>query len=450
MKRLSILLFVLLMLTACLPTPDEEAVINRRDGALEQAIVSTPVPAYTYEAPERWEETYKIREQEVRIAADVEVPDADQFPVATIQRRSFTANDINALLHAICPGDWEIRENEYSREELTVDLQNAAKGDYMGDDDGTGEPIWVPNEEEMKRIQGLIEQAPAEDSYKVLNVEELPDPVKTVAVRDSKETKWYLFAKSSSMRELISLKRYRDGNIQMENWVMQGEATPGEPPHALENIRISEEDAIRVGDEMIAAMGLTNMQAAEAQRARCVQSYSYNVLGEGYYLTYVPTLAGAKATLWYTYSDPDFMSNVYTEATTYAPAWNQETVELFVTEDDVLFLSWANPLECVVVANENVQLLPFSDIQKSVNKLIEYCTGNGGGSPILVKRIVLTSAIAQIPDQGNEAFLVPAWAFYMTSEQNEAEHIDMQILLINALDGTYIYRSLSDDGKPDI
>lgn len=297
MKRIAILLLALTLL-ACQPTPDEEAIINRKDGALEQAIVSTPVPTYTYEAPTRWEETYKIREQEVRVSADIELPDADQFPVTTITRRSFTPSDIDALLRAACPGDWTIRENEYSREELKVDLQNAAKGDYMGENEETGEQIWVPNEAEMQRIHGLIEQAPLEDSYKPLNAEELPNPVKTSAVRDGTGTTWYLFAKSSSMRELISLKRYRDGNVQMENWVMQGDATPGEPAHALENIRISEEDAIRKGDE---------------------------------------------------------------------------------------------------------------------------------------------------------AFLVPAWAFYMTSEQNEEQHIDMQMLLINALDGTYIYRSLGggDDGKPD-
>ena len=67
-----------------------------------------------------------------------------------------------------------------------------------------------------------------------------------------------------------------------------------------------------------------------------------------------------------------------------------------------------------------------------------------------MKRIVLTSAIAQIPDQGDEAFLVPAWAFFVTSEQERELHIDETVLLLNALDGTYVNRFFREqDGLPD-
>ena len=71
---------------------------------------------------------------------------------------------------------------------------------------------------------------------------------------------------------------------------------------------------------------------------------------------------------------------------------------------------------------------------------MEYGTGGNKGSAILVKRIVLTTSIAQIPNQGDEAFLVPTWAVFLTSETNEKLNIDMGVLLINALDGTYINR----------
>ena len=42
MKRLSILLLVLLMLTACLPTPEHEYVINKSDNTVEEKISATP------------------------------------------------------------------------------------------------------------------------------------------------------------------------------------------------------------------------------------------------------------------------------------------------------------------------------------------------------------------------------------------------------------------------
>lgn len=447
-QALIALILSLILLCACVPTPDEEAVVNRADGALEKAVRGKPVDPYTYEAPTRLDNTELIREQEVRFEADVELPDAQQYPVTTIKQRTFAANDIAALLKAVSQGDWTIRENELSREELAVDLKNAAKGAYMGDDEETGEPIWEPMEDEMRRIQKLIEEAPVEDTFVPIEPKKLTFPIKMRAVRDGDGTVWYLFGKSG----MISLSRFRDGNIQYEDWVLLGDATPGEPAHTLENIRISEADAIAKGDEVIAALGLTDFKVADVQKARYIQSYSYTNLGEGYFLTYVPALGGAVPCYYRESPDPEFLTWEYTKdsALTYAPLWDQEYVQMFITDEGLLHLGWDSPKETVLVANENVQLLPFEEIQKNVMKIIEYCTAGSKNAPILVKRIVLTTAIAQIPDQGDEAFLVPAWAFFVTNEQNERDHIPQEVLLVNALDGTMIYQSKLLDDLPDL
>jgi hypothetical protein len=444
----------LLLLCACKPTPTEEAVINRADGALEKAIMQQPVDPYTYEAPTRWEETTKIRNQEVRFSADIEVPDATQFPVVTIRQHAFTPDDITAFLQAVCTGDWAFRENELNREELTVELKKAAKGAYMGDDEETGEPIFQPMEEEMKRIQGLIEQAPVEDTFVPLDPARLAEPFKSArCLRDSSGSLWYFHHISFEGRgETISIARYRDGMIQMENWIMQGEATPGEKAHALENVAITDADAVAQADAVTAAIGLKNFGVADTQKARWIQDYFFTVYGEGCWMTSVQTLPGASPCFYSESSDPVFTSWALEEqsSNTFAPPWRQEHVQMFITENGLQFLAWGQPKETVMTANENVQLLPFAEIQKDLLKLIEFCVGNSENSPILVKRIVLTAAIAQIPDQGDEAFLVPTWAFFMTTEEYEAQHVDMQVLLINALDGTYICRSSHLDGLPSM
>mgnify|MGYP007101852189 CR=1 FL=1 len=446
MKKIIVLLLVLCFLIACVPTPDEEVIINRADGALEQAIVEEPVDPYVYEAPNRWDEAYEVREQKIQFSADIEFPNTEEFPVKTIKQRLFDNNDVISFLTSFRSGNWLVRENEYSREELMVDLKNAAKGDYMGEDEETGEPIWVPNEAEMQRIQKLIEQTPAQDSYAPLTPERLTFPIKKISIKDDTDVAWYLFA--NEKRTQISLMRYRDGNIQMENWVMQGEATPGEPPHTLDSIQISEDDAVTIGDDIILKLGLTDYKVADIKKAREVQSYTYEVYGEGYWLTYVQTLPGAIPCYYGDYVDPDFLNFTQGDMT-YAPPWKQEHIQMFITENGVLFLSWNSPKETILLANRNVQLMPFNDIQKSIKRLLEYGTGGHKGSPIIISRVVLTTAIAQIPNQGEEAFLIPTWAVFLTSEQNENMNIDMGVLLINALDGTYIDRFNRDDGLPD-
>ncbi len=442
MKRAAIcIVCIILMLPVfgCQPTPTEEAVVNRGDGTLEGAILADPLDPYSYEAPDRWEETYEVREQEIRISAEIELPDSELHPVITVKRRAFSANDVLLILRSVSSGDWSVRESEYSRDELMQDLENVSKGAFVDVDPETGELIWEPYEgqqEEMERLQALIEKTPTEDTYVPVQADNLAIPINRRRVKDGTGTTWYLSAKS----QLITLDRYRDGSVQMENWVMQGDATPGEKAHPLYNIQISETEAIQKGDAMIDALGFRDFRLADTQKARDVQDYTYTVLGEGYWLTYVPALDGAIPCYYGNSVDPDFLYFTQGDGVTYAPDWPQEHIQMFVTEEGILFLSWAAPKETVLTANTNVRLLPFDEIQKNVKKLLEYGTGGEKGSPILVKRMVLTTAVAQIPNQGDEAFLVPTWAIFLTSELNERLNIDMGVLLINALDGTYINR----------
>lgn len=443
MKRILPCILALVFLLACVPTPDEEAVISRADGALEKAVLAKPVEPYSYEAPSRWDETFFAGKQEVHTSADIETPDATKYPVVTIKQRTLTPSDLLQFLTLFSPGDWSVRENEYSREELTVDLKNASKGVLVGADDDIH---WEPDEEAMQRIQGLIEQAPLEDTYVPLTEKNMPDVRQHRRLKDSAGELWYTLRSS----DRFSLHRYRDGNIQPEAWVLEGDATPDEPPHALENIKITEDEAIAVGDALMEKLGKTDFHAAEAQRAREIQSYSYESYGEGYLLFYVQTLEGASPCFYSTYRDPDFMPFLYSGGQTYAPDWRQEYFELFVTENGVSSIAWFAPKETVMVANENVQLMPFDQVQKNVKKLIEYCTGAYDGEPILITRVVLTSVIAKIADQGEEAFLVPAWAIFMTTEFDQMQHVEDSVLLINAIDGTYISRGTGDDGLPEV
>lgn len=429
----------ILLCVACQPTPTEEAVLSRADGNLERAITSNPVDPYSYDAPELWEETYIVRDQEIRFLADIDLPDARQYPVITIKQRSFSSNDVLSFLQSLSPGEWSVRDNEYSLDELFIDLQNAIKGQYGGIDYETGEVIWVPYEgqqEDIERLQQLISVTPTEDNYILFNPTKCLLPFDRQRMKNEEGETWYV----SGNERIITASRHRDGVVQMENWVLQGEATPGELPHALTDICISEKDALAIGDAWINALGLKDFHVSEIQKARETQSYTYKVLGEGFWLTYVPSTAGAQPCFYGNYVDPDFLNFTKNEGITYAPEWYQENIQMFVTEDGISFLSWSDPKEEVMIANKNVVLLPFDVFQSNLKKLIEYGIGTNKCSPIIVSRIVLTTSIAQIPNQGNEAFLVPTWAVFLTSELNESLNIDMGVLLINAIDGTYINR----------
>ena len=114
---------------------------------------------------------------------------------------------------------------------------------------------------------------------------------------------------------------------------------------------------------------------------------------------------------------------------------------MLVTEEGVIFFDWAAPKTVVNTANENVALLPFEEIQQNIRELLSvglYVDDINVDDDALITRVVLGTAIQQIPNQGDEAFLVPAWVITFTTETAQRVLVTPSVFMINALDGLSI------------
>ena len=127
MKRVLILL-LLLFLLACVPTPDHEAVVNKSDNAMQQALTAPKSDVNRYEAPAHWDETIEMKNLAIRFDADIELPDGDVYPVQTIRRHEFTPEDAMNLLNACFTGPFELRENTCSIAEIDEDIRFGGAG----------------------------------------------------------------------------------------------------------------------------------------------------------------------------------------------------------------------------------------------------------------------------------------------------------------------------------
>ena len=122
-------------------------------------------------------------------------------------------------------------------------------------------------------------------------------------------------------------------------------------------------------------------------------------------------------------------------------------------EGEIEEIRWENPSQIVKVDNENVKILPWSEIQKIFEKQMEFLltpSSEGGDSmfwwkpsDVKIERITLGLAKMLMKDSG-EYKLIPVWNFFgrdnSNSDMEDAE--EKCYVTINALDGTIMDRNV--------
>ena len=436
-KLLIILLAVLLL--ACMPTPEEEYVTNRLDGTMLQKISAPAAEPYRYEAPASWQENWDIRGQTVEIDAVIEVSSDDLHPVYTIRHIWFDGASVVKTLQSLLHAPISLREGERSYEELLRDLMMTERGFFSSYDEETGEYIFSPydgQEEQIQELKALLAETPVQESYIPLSENALLFPSTNQRVMDAEGKKWYLGATIS----ILNLQVHRQAGSQPESWVLQGEAIPGEKGHSLDQMRLGREEAIDAAEEWISRLNRDDLSLAYCGKAREVDSFTYETW-EGYELYYISSMRGCIPELYASLSDSSALH--FTQVSKdmmYATPWQQEYIHLLVTDEGVVSWAWNDPKEIVATANENIQLMPFDEVQSSIRKLFEYGLDGVQNHTVYIKRIVLAAAITQVPDQGEEAFLVPAWFVLMTDSWSPSSWKELDVLIVNAIDGTFISR----------
>lgn len=437
---LLLVLVALAALAACQPTPEEEVVQNRKDGTLEQVITATAAPTYApeekYAAPEKWAEELEFRGEKIYIDADIEVPDGNAFEVLTITINEFDKENALDMAQCLLGENLELRMQERSYDELLVDLQDKQKGWFVDLDEETGEAIWEPyegQEEEIRELKELLAQTSPEESFVTLD-KKIDFPVGTVLLKTEEGERWYW----KCFPQGFYLWKNRKSLIQWESVVMDGNAYPGEKGHALEVTGITEEEAIEKAKAFIAPLQRAEMQVAEVEKARILENYTYNVLSTGYYIKFVGNPANTIPCLYLNYSGNHALHFSEDSDMEYGVHWVQEEMDIFVSEEGVESFSWSFRKKVVGVANENATLLPFEQIQERIRTLLEYGVREGNNNPIHITRIVLGSAIQRVANQGDEAFMVPTWMVFFTTDWDMEEKLQDSLLMISALDGSYI------------
>ena len=450
MKRIIPILLCLFLL-ACVPTPKEEAVVNKADHSIKDTLSAPDAETYRFEAPERWEETIEMKNLNIVIDADVVLPETDRYPLQTIKRHTFTGEDVQTLLNACFTGPFELRENTYSMAELEEDIRFELRGNAVDWDDETGEVTFEPLTEDTERLTELrtmMAQCPAEDTFVPFDPAKLSTRSEPYVIRTGDGTLLYL----SFQKSAIQVQTARNGQVQDEHTVWGG-GFIGEPWHrTLDHITVTEEEAKEKAAAVLDRAGLSRQFGVglmEKGRIACaiVEEPYYQVLSEGYILRisrngggYVPFPQGGGV------FEEDQKSALFEMPTeeSFAQEWSQDWFELYVSENGVGYVGWFDPNELVTEASENVQLMSFSEIQSHIRDNLRYSYAwtdedSRGITELHVSKIILSCAIERIPNDPDEAALVPAWVVVYNDSRSEKVKGHEKLMLINAIDGSYLH-----------
>lgn len=458
-KYVSLILagILLLLSTACQPTPEEDAVVQRDSAVIEQKLKATvPVPegtpegtaqasvpsasdeeeaeespevaAYraaveTYKStlPEHWSDYLETEYIQMPIEADIVVENMDGFPVYRVKRSDFSIETLEAIANYMMPNVTGIRDGDTALpEEYAAAISSLNKRNMV------------------EYAEAMFNEAKSakEGSYTDVSSISFADKVAghRYVVRLADDTQGQISVISGSRADIkkrfSSLIHVPDDGMRIFDGSYVGEGD------VYLNPSITEEQAREMLDTFLAEVGIDGFCVESVVAARCFSALYREEVSQGwkflltrsygYYAmdTYVAGCNGGMVRL--------------DESESYNQPWYHETLYVYVSEGGVESVQWNSPLKILECVNPCVELLDFEQIQENLKKLLL-----AGVSYIdytefqpKVSKLVLTVAPQQIQDDSQHAYLMPIWIAFVDWYYLDEGLLQTQIVGINALDGS--------------
>lgn len=414
-------------LLACQPTPEEEIVINRGDGVMEEKIFGDSAPSQQIEKATQWAESLSLGTGlTLEIDCPVEWGEENVYPVNQYTPAPFTAEKIVQLSHLFFGEITGLREQEVSYEELVTELLRLDQGMYEGLD-AEGNPLWTPYSAEEKaekeaEIRAQMTQVPVADTF-------VPFTADTLPLQQVGHTHLTLQRQDGTLG-------YGDAFLEEGHWSLYLSKADGSILSYEGTPALTQEEAQNRAEAFLTSVGADHMGLASATKAK-YGAYG-EVFSDGWLFTYVPVLAGTRSVSLLGYGRHEGFRDNFTEA--YASQFEPEELILYVTEEGVEYMQWSNPYTLLEVANENVTLLSFEEVQNCVRNYMQlgFAQGVSDAEGIMVQRVVLTSTLVHVREDLQTGYRVPVWAIFYLSDVDEKMGYPQSVLLVNALDGSLV------------
>ncbi len=438
MKRIIILCLSLALLLACVPTPEEEFVVNKGDGSAAAAgETNERVSEVLSTVPSAWTAAFSFREGTVVVTVDaaIDVPQVDRFPIVEVTPAVVDAQIAAGLLNRLIPNGSILIPNQSGQAYTVEDVDRwieqvrllLAHTDEMSfaSIDERDAYINTQNAElerlfEMRRTaeEGAVT---AVDNYALL---------KRYGAMQCR----VLDARGTECADLLWKPQAEETSDKRES-VLHIDALSAAcrlADHEIETV----EEGRQLADELIDELGISD-------RYVCVSVMD----GKNWICFCYGVQYGGIAASPFTETVIDVGS--------YRVPWPNEMLQIRLNRNDGrASASYVSPSK-IVGELGNAALLPFSEIQEQFEKDMKasYAWMDDGtvSAEIAVTRVSLGYYRVPMKDAPDRYALIPAWTFegsrttFKKSDNgvdlfaNENDLKNNVLLIISGVDGSLLY-----------
>ncbi len=420
------------MLLACVPTPEEEFVVNKNDGTAKQNMdVSSEGNGGLESIPSEWSESLSVGVADIQIQASVDVPDVPAIDVYSARMSGPRLDCIDRFLPLFVNGPVCALP---AQDEAGVPLKTKAE-----------------IEAEMKAIRNRIDNVDANhpaftdaersDYLTAQNAELDALAASYAAAPEASETIVSDLKQVFEKQRYAQVRLYADGDALLRGTVYLG----------MDGFTI---EGLRTDNRAVSDQPVSSVQIAKETADRLIKEiglddeYAFVGSSEG--------VGGISA--WYgrvIHGVPFSQSINCDTDEPYNTGFTQERIRFCFFRDGYALseISWSGSFEIDGVETKSCTLLPFPDVEKSVcaalNAHFAWQPEEIRKTEIEITSISLGYRLIRKPNTNETYLVVPVWSV-TGSVQNRTEingseisdFLKLQnniILVLNAVDGSLIW-----------
>ncbi len=451
-KAASVWLFALcLLLTACQPTPEEEIVKQKSEALFVESITATAKPEKSFKMQVSQHITQDVETENAKIKisidADVEMPDAEAYPIVKISKSEFSRETLKQVYTVLAHGTEEIEvfPRAFYQKDLDalLDLRDSGDLDKYGSLEELNEAI----EAQQKKVAAAPEKTVTKEAVFNWTGDAAPlfffiSDAETQQVGCCNPAEEYYIECVGNMSEM----KYLEAQVLYESSINYIQPRVEAGSIQLVMPKITEEEGKQKAEQLISDLGLSEDFVLAGSRTAVKSELYRGETGQAeavHEYLFVRQIAGVPVTFFNV-----SMSSDAENPSSYAAPWYYEKIRIFADDSGILGFLWNGPCKVEEVVNRNARLLPFEEILETFERMVGYKYAGlqedslTEKSAVTVTRIQLGLVRVIEKNDLGTAYLVPAWTFFGLEIIDDWSSCGCDgfdpILILNALDGSVI------------